>query len=140
MNYEDEIVQLVRLSFIGSVPALEQINKTIQSTGRQNALAHHYRQNWQLHDQTGTAQTIQSKKGELHSKERLRLDDLLLLQFQQFDYSAIQTLLTYWPMANKAEPNTHLFSGYLRHMLPGTRDCLSAYRYNLAGDDGAGHS
>ncbi|MDB5211397.1 MAG: 5-formyltetrahydrofolate cyclo-ligase [Sediminibacterium sp.] len=64
-------------------------------------------------------QLYQIKRAEIHSKERLRLDDLLLLQFQQFDYSDVQTVLTYWPLANKSEPNTHLFSGYLRHMLPG---------------------
>lgn len=60
-----------------------------------------------------------AKRDTIHSKERLRLDDLLLLQFQQFDYSAMQTVLSYWPFAGKSEPNTHLFSGYLRHMLPG---------------------
>src|SRR6478609_5260862 len=60
-----------------------------------------------------------AKRDEIHSKERLRLDDLLLLQFQQFDYSAVQTVLTYWPIADHAEPNTHLFSGYLRHLIPG---------------------
>ncbi|MES2329738.1 MAG: 5-formyltetrahydrofolate cyclo-ligase [Bacteroidota bacterium] len=64
-------------------------------------------------------QLYQVKRAEIHSKERLRMDDLLLLQFQQFDYADVQTVLTYWPLANKAEPNTHLFSGYLRHMLPG---------------------
>ncbi len=60
-----------------------------------------------------------TKRDEIHSKERLRMDDLLLLQFQQFDYSDVATVLSYWPLAGKSEPNTHLFSGYLRHMLPG---------------------
>jgi 5-formyltetrahydrofolate cyclo-ligase len=60
-----------------------------------------------------------TKRESIHAKERLRLDDLLLLQFQQFDYSGVETVLSYWPLANKSEPNTHLFSGYLRHMLPG---------------------
>ena len=54
-------------------------------------------------------------------KKRLRLDDLMLLQFQDFDYGGIHSLLTYWPMAEKGEPNTHLFSSYLRHLLPGLR-------------------
>jgi 5-formyltetrahydrofolate cyclo-ligase len=60
-----------------------------------------------------------AKRNDIHATERLRLDDLLLLQFQQLDYSAVQTVLTYWPLSHHAEPNTLLFSGYLRHMIPG---------------------
>src|SRR6478752_4900723 len=60
-----------------------------------------------------------AKRNDISPTSRLRFDDLILLQFQQFDYSSVHTLLTYWPAADKAEPNTHLFSGYLRHMLPG---------------------
>jgi len=60
-----------------------------------------------------------NKRQELPSKTRLQFDDLMLIQFQKFDFSAIKSLLTYWPMPNQAEPNTHLFSGYLRHMVPG---------------------
>lgn len=50
--------------------------------------------------------------------EKLKLDDLLLIQFQQLAFENVEVLLTYWPMANQAEPNTHLFSGYMRHMIP----------------------
>ncbi|MBV9986672.1 MAG: 5-formyltetrahydrofolate cyclo-ligase [Chitinophagaceae bacterium] len=64
-------------------------------------------------------QLYKARRGELAGPQRLRFDDLMQLQFQQFDYSGIGTLLTYWPMSSNAEPNTHLFSGYLRHMLPG---------------------
>jgi len=63
-------------------------------------------------------QLYKTKRAELHSRELLKLDDLLLLQFQQLNYSAIQTVLSYWPLSNQSEPNTHLFSGYLRHMVP----------------------
>ncbi|NCI46298.1 5-formyltetrahydrofolate cyclo-ligase [Sediminibacterium soli] len=59
------------------------------------------------------------KRMQVHDRERLRYDDLLLLRFQQMDYSDIRVLFTYWPMPATAEPNTHLFSGYLRHMVPG---------------------
>ncbi|MEN9598084.1 MAG: hypothetical protein RL596_395 [Bacteroidota bacterium] len=62
--------------------------------------------------------TYKEKRLTLSSKERLKLDDLLLLQFQQINFAGIHTLLTYWPMAAMAEPNTHLFSSYLRHMIP----------------------
>ena len=48
-----------------------------------------------------------SKRQDLPSKTRLQFDDLMLIQFQKFDFSAIKTVLTYWPMPNQAEPNTH---------------------------------
>lgn len=64
-------------------------------------------------------QQYRAKRLALDARDRLRLDDLLLLQFQQLDYSHIETVLTYWPMAVHAEPNTHLFTAYLRHMVPG---------------------
>lgn len=63
-------------------------------------------------------QLYKTKREAIPSRERLLMDDLLLLNFQEYDYSSIQTVLTYWPMSQQAEPNTHLFSGYLRHMLP----------------------
>jgi len=64
-------------------------------------------------------QLYKTKRTQLDPRERLRMDDLMLLQFQQFDYGDVGTVLTYWPMSQAAEPNTYLFSGYLRHMLPG---------------------
>jgi 5-formyltetrahydrofolate cyclo-ligase len=59
-----------------------------------------------------------AKRQGIDGKERLKLDDLLLIQFQQIALDGITNVLTYWPMANQAEPNTHLFNGYLRHMIP----------------------
>lgn len=59
-----------------------------------------------------------AKRTELSAKDKLRLDDLLLLQFQQMNYGDVRTLLTYWPKADSAEPNTHLFSRYLRFIVP----------------------
>ncbi len=59
------------------------------------------------------------KRRAISSKDKLKYDDLLLIQFQKIRLDGIQTLLTYWPMANMIEPNTHLFSGYLRHIIPG---------------------
>lgn len=60
-------------------------------------------------------------RSKISSKEKLQLDDLLLLQFQKIDCSSFQTLLTYWPMAHQNEPNTLLFSSYLRHFVPNLR-------------------
>ena len=58
------------------------------------------------------------KRSAISSKEKLKLDELLLIQFQKLPLSDIQTLCTYWPTEKFAEPNTHLFSGYLRHTIP----------------------
>ena len=63
-------------------------------------------------------QIYKQKRLYIPSKERLKLDDLMLLQLQTFNFEGVKTLLTYWPIANVAEPNTHLFSGYLRHFVP----------------------
>jgi 5-formyltetrahydrofolate cyclo-ligase len=60
-----------------------------------------------------------NKRQDVPPKTRLQYDDLMLIQFQKFDFSGVRSLLTYWPMPHQAEPNTHLFSGYLRHMVPG---------------------
>lgn len=59
-----------------------------------------------------------AQRSNISSKEKLKLDDLLLLQFQKINCSSFQTLLTYWPMAHQNEPNTLLFSSYLRHFVP----------------------
>lgn len=59
------------------------------------------------------------KRLSISSKDKLKLDDLLLLQFQQLYFDeAVTTLLTYWPMANTNEPNMQLYTSYLRHSIP----------------------
>lgn len=58
------------------------------------------------------------KRSAISPHEKLKLDDLLLIQFQHLAFEETDTLLTYWPMASQAEPNTLLFSSYLRHMIP----------------------
>lgn len=59
-----------------------------------------------------------SERKNISSKDKLRLDDLMLLNFQQFNFGSIKTVLTYWPIQKNNEPNTHLFSSYLRHIVP----------------------
>ena len=61
--------------------------------------------------------TYKQKRLTITSKEKLKLDDLMLLQLQTFNFNGIQTLLTFWPMATMFEPNTHLYSSYLRHVV-----------------------
>lgn len=62
-------------------------------------------------------------RSQISSKEKLRLDDLLLLQFQQIDFSFVETVLTYWGISKNNEPNTHLFSSYLRFIVPPLKIC-----------------
>ncbi len=60
-----------------------------------------------------------AKRLALSEKDRLKLDDLLLIQFQKLSFENIQVLLSYSPMPHTAEPHTHLFSRYLTHVIPG---------------------
>lgn len=58
------------------------------------------------------------KRNAISDSEKLKLDDLLLIQFQQFDFLNIQTLLSFWPMEHHAEPNVELMARFLRIMVP----------------------
>jgi len=58
------------------------------------------------------------KRNTISSKEKLKLDYLLLIRFQELYFEDVNVLFTYWPKADTQEPNTHLFSGYLRHTIP----------------------
>ena len=58
------------------------------------------------------------KRIAISSKERLKLDDLLLIQFQQLYFEDVQVLFSYWPKSSTQEPNTLLFTAFLRHMIP----------------------
>lgn len=59
------------------------------------------------------------KRLDIPPAEKLKQDDLLLIQFQQMYFPQVAVLLTYWPSQKHAEPNTHLFSSFLRHTIPG---------------------
>jgi 5-formyltetrahydrofolate cyclo-ligase len=60
------------------------------------------------------------KRTALTEKERLRMDDLLLIQFQQLEIPYdVTTLLSYWPLKQHTEVNTHLMTDYLQFRMPG---------------------
>jgi len=61
------------------------------------------------------------KRLALSEKEKLKLDDLLLIQFQQLGFSDIENILTYWPMQQLNEPNVQSINRYLFHSLPYTQ-------------------
>lgn len=56
----------------------------------------------------------------LSAPERSRLDDLLLIRFQQWSLpETVSTVLSYWPLREKAEPNTFLLTDFLQFRMPG---------------------
>jgi 5-formyltetrahydrofolate cyclo-ligase len=58
------------------------------------------------------------KRNNIDVKEKNKLDDLLLIQFQQMGFEQVDSLLSYWPMEHEAEPATNLYTRYLHYMLP----------------------
>jgi 5-formyltetrahydrofolate cyclo-ligase len=59
------------------------------------------------------------KRRAVSFTESVRLDDLLLIKFQQWPLPNIQTLLSYVPLNEKGEVNTMLMTGYLNFRIPG---------------------
>lgn len=62
-----------------------------------------------------------SKRKALPASERRKLDDLLLIQLQRFSFGNVETLFTYFSADNLAEPNTFLFTDYMRFRFPNLR-------------------
>jgi len=58
------------------------------------------------------------KREALPAAERAKMDDLMLIQFQAAALPFIYTLLSYWPIEENKEPNTHLFTEFLRFRNP----------------------
>ena len=58
------------------------------------------------------------KRMELTEAARSKLDDLLLIQFQTISLPHIRHLLSFWPIEENNEPNTHLFEDYLAFRNP----------------------
>ena len=61
---------------------------------------------------------FKNKRNAISGTEKLKLDDLLLIQFQQLDFSSVQSLFSYWPMEHHSEPNVELMARFLRFMIP----------------------
>lgn len=57
------------------------------------------------------------KRNNLSEKEVLIFDDLLLIQFQKLTFNHPKILLSYFPIENKNEPNTPLFTQYLKYSI-----------------------
>ncbi|MEI9945281.1 MAG: 5-formyltetrahydrofolate cyclo-ligase [Chitinophagaceae bacterium] len=63
------------------------------------------------------------KRMELSEVERMKLNDLLLIQFQTAALPFIHALLSYWPIEENNEPDTNLFTEFLRFRNPELKIC-----------------
>ena len=61
------------------------------------------------------------KRMALSSNEMSKLDDLMLIQFQSVDLPFLHSLFSYWPIEENHEPNTHLFTEFLKFRNPELR-------------------
>ena len=62
---------------------------------------------------------LQAKRKALTPSECLKLDDLLLIQFQRLDWSSILCVGNFFPMESHNEPNSLLLAKYLKAIIPG---------------------
>ena len=67
---------------------------------------------------TEARKLYKEKRQDLSAKERMKLDDLLLIQLQTAPLPFLTFLLSYWPIEQNHEPNTHLFTDYLEFQNP----------------------
>lgn len=58
------------------------------------------------------------KRMALSIQEAEKLDDLLLIQFQTVDLPFLHSVLSYWPIEENNEPNTHHITEFLRFRNP----------------------
>jgi len=63
------------------------------------------------------------KRLDLSEQEKVKLDDLLLINFQSLDLPFIRNLLSYWPIEENNEPDTHLFTEFLKFRNPDLKVC-----------------
>lgn len=67
---------------------------------------------------TALRKIYREKRKALTAGEQARMDDLLLIQFQQAPIPFVQTLFSYWPMENMREPNVHLITDFMEFRNP----------------------
>src|SRR6266480_5928503 len=68
--------------------------------------------------------TYKQKRKELSDKDRLRLDDLILIQFQKLILHDVHSLLSYWPIKSHYEINILPVTDHLVFKIPGLRVCF----------------
>src|SRR4030095_13327595 len=68
--------------------------------------------------------TYKKRRRELTDKERVKLDDLILIQFQKLILRDVHSILSYWPIKSHYEINTFPITDYLSFKIPGLRICF----------------
>ena len=68
--------------------------------------------------------TYKQKRKALTDKDRLKLDDLILIQFQKLILHDVHAVLSYWPIKSHYEINTLPITDYLSFKIPGLRVCF----------------
>ena len=58
------------------------------------------------------------KRKSLSNSDCLKMDDLLLIQFQKMDWSGVQCIGSFYPLEDHNEPNSLLLIRYLKFMIP----------------------
>ncbi len=62
--------------------------------------------------------TYKQKRKNISYSDKLKWDDLMLLQFQQLYFEKASALFSYLPMQEMNEPNTFIFSSFLQFQIP----------------------
>jgi 5-formyltetrahydrofolate cyclo-ligase len=62
---------------------------------------------------------FREKRKDLSSTEQMKLDDLLLIQFQKLELSFLSYALSFFPIEEHHEVNTFIFTAYLKFRNPG---------------------
>lgn len=63
------------------------------------------------------------KRAELSYTDKLKWDDLILINFQTIDFPFLNYVLSFYPMEEKNEMNTFLLSDYLHFKNPSLQTC-----------------
>lgn len=63
-------------------------------------------------------QFFQNKRKALTQNECLKLDDLLLIQFQKFNWGNMDCIGNFYPIEKQNEPNSILLAKYLKYIFP----------------------
>jgi 5-formyltetrahydrofolate cyclo-ligase len=73
------------------------------------------------------------KRMQLSEQERVKSDDLMLIQLQRMAFSDdVKTVMSYWPIELQGEPNTHLFTYYLENHIQDVRICYPQANFEEA--------
>lgn len=72
------------------------------------------------------------KRLSLSATEKLKLDDLLLIQLQRLSFNNnVQVIMSFWPLESHGEMNTHLYTRYLELAIPGVKVAFPVIDFSL---------